>query len=215
MSALAAFLAFAVIPSAAQARFGLAPDLALDVHDTPGGAVHLTLPAHGLYFQVLEETPDAAGWLHIQSLPSMEPPYTGWVERAGVSVYQTVREARMAYFATHPLRDRLTRFVDVLNGGYWDLRDQGTDTVSAPGIWLRYGFDLAEWWMVRGQTYYAEPREIADILSADSGVLVLTIFTATTNTPPQRVEIEILGDRQVRIRQPGMPFHRFGRARDP
>ena len=194
-------------------RYGLSPDHPLEIRaaaDDP--AVGLVLPSHSLYFRVLEETPDADGWYRIASLPSVEPPYKGWVPRAAVEVFDTAREARLRYFATHPLRAQADRFVAVLQGGYWDLREQGGDADSR-SLWRRYGFDFTEWYVVRGRIYEAEIRDVADILTADERILAITLFNAATTTPPERLEIEILREDQIRISLAGGPAYRFGRAR--
>ena len=194
-------------------RYGLSPHHPLEIRSaTDEPAVAFVLPSHSLYFRVLEEAADADGWLRIASLPSVEPPYKGCVPRAAVEVFDTAREARLRYFATHPLRAQADRVATALQSGYWDLREQGGEADS-PSLWRRYGFDFTEWYVVRGKTYEAEIRDIADILAADERTLVVTLFIAATTTPPERLEIELLREDQVRISLAGSPAWRFGRAR--
>jgi hypothetical protein len=65
----------------------------------------------------------------------------------------------------------------VLQGGYWDLREQGGEA-DPPSLWRRYGFDFTEWYVARGKTYEAEIRDLADILAADERTLVVTLSIA-------------------------------------
>lgn len=107
---------------------------------------------------------------------------------------------------------RACRFLTVqplaaaITGGCWDLRDQGVERQADADLWLRYGFDFTEWYVARGRNYYAELREIADIQSADEDSLT---------TPPESLEIQLVSDTQLRIRQAGAAARPFGRAPPP
>lgn len=194
-------------------RYVLSPEAPLEIHTAPDAGGGITLPAHAQYLRVIEENGAVGGWLEVRSLPSVFPAVAGWVRLEAVEVYDTAREARHRYFATHPLLPAALPILAALAGGYWDLREQGAEVEARPPPWLRYGFDFDDWWVVRGQTSYAEIRDVADIVTAGDARLVLTLFSPLTTTPPETLEIQIIRDGQVRIIPGEGPAYRFGRTR--